>query len=100
MEPPQEPQMFDSAARPALALGVRLQKDRLTGESLLLSPEGIVVLNPTAQAIVERCDGRTTVEAMTEVLATEYEAEVSELRVDVLQCLRELHARHLVVAAP
>ena len=63
--------------------------------TILLSPEGIVVLNPTAQTIVERCDGRTTVEALTECLASEYEVDAAELRADVLQCLRELHARHL-----
>ena len=87
---------LDLLARPALAAGVRLQTDRITGEPMLLSSEGILILNATSQAIVERCDGTATIDAIAESLAAEYEANADELRADVLECLRDLHARRLI----
>ncbi|MDR3406725.1 MAG: pyrroloquinoline quinone biosynthesis peptide chaperone PqqD [Chthoniobacter sp.] len=84
-------------ARPALAPGVRLQTDRVTGEPVLLSPEGIHVLNETAHAIVVRCDGKRTIEEVTAALAEEYDAPVEALREDVLACLAELHETGRIV---
>ena len=86
----------DLDARPVLAAGVRLQTDRLTGEPLLLSSEGIHVLNETSSAIVARCDGSATIGQILVSLAAEYDASADELRADVLECLRDLRARRLI----
>ena len=37
-----------------------LETDKVSNEPVLLYPEGILQLNETAHAIVERCDGRTS----------------------------------------
>ena len=85
--------------RPALAPGVRLQIDKITGDPVLLHPEGIMTLNSTAHEIVARCDGATTVEAIATALATEYEISRDALTEDILECLEDLRQRQLIVFA-
>jgi coenzyme PQQ biosynthesis protein PqqD len=87
----------DLQSRPTLARGVRLQTDASTGEPVLLFPEGVLHLNPTAHDIVSRCDGQRTTEAIIALLADEYEVASEMLRGDVLDCLSQLHQRKLVV---
>jgi pyrroloquinoline quinone biosynthesis protein D len=82
---------------PALNRGVRLQKDRKTGEPLLLFPEGVLYLSETAAQIVQHCDGSTAVKNIIQRLASEYDAEAEALSRDVLECLADLHQRKLVV---
>jgi coenzyme PQQ biosynthesis protein PqqD len=88
------------ADRPVLAPQVRLQIDAASGEPVLLYPEGILTLNPTAHEIVSRCDGRTTIQGIVSSLAIEFEVSAGELTADVFDCLRELHRRRLMVLAP
>jgi coenzyme PQQ biosynthesis protein PqqD len=72
-------------SRPALAPHVYLQADALTGEPMLVFPEEILALNEEAEAIVSRCDGRTSVSEIIEALVSEYEADPEELRLSVVQ---------------
>jgi len=81
---------IDAQSRPALAPGTRLQTDRVTGDPVLLSPEGILILNDTSQAIVAHCDGSRTVAEIVTALAAEYDAPAESLREDVTACLAEL----------
>jgi coenzyme PQQ biosynthesis protein PqqD len=90
----------DFQLRPALAPGVRLQTDTATGEPVLLFPEGLLVLNPTAHEIVARCDGAASVAAIVAALAEEYDAPADALASDVAACLRDLRERKLLVFAP
>jgi pyrroloquinoline quinone biosynthesis protein D len=85
--------------RPALAPGVRLQIDTITGEPVLLHPEGIMTLNSTAHEIVRRCEGGATVEAISTALAAEYAVSRDELDGDILECLEDLRRRRLIVFA-
>jgi len=91
--------MSANDSRPALAPGVRLQMDAITGEPVLLYPEGIMALNSTAHEIVARCDGVATVESIATALAAEYEISPDELAGDVLECLEDLRQRRLIVFA-
>ena len=84
-------------SRPALAPGVRLQIDAITGEPVLLYPEGILALNSTAHEIVARCDGAATVDAIATALAAEYQIGRDELAADILECLEGLRQRRLIV---
>ena len=88
---------IDEKSCPALATGVRMQTDATTGEPILLFPEGVMHLNSTAQEVVSRCDGKTSVEAIIAALAEEYDESADTLRGDVLECLGELQQRKLVV---
>lgn len=91
---------MDLQSRPVLSRGVRLQTDASTGEPVLLFPEGVLHLNPTAHDIVNRCDGQRTTEAILALLANEYDVTVEMIRGDVLDCLGELHQRKLLVFSP
>jgi pyrroloquinoline quinone biosynthesis protein D len=91
---------IDEQSRPSLAVGVRLQTDATTGEPILLFPEGLMHLNSTAQEVLARCDGNTTVAALITALAAEYETDSSALRIDVIDCLTELRQRKMIVFKP
>ena len=84
-------------SRAVLARGVRLRSDPLTGEPLLLYPEGILPLDATTNDILLRCTGEMTLAHLLRALSEEYEAEPGELRADVIQCLTQLRQEMLVV---
>jgi pyrroloquinoline quinone biosynthesis protein D len=52
---------LSASARPAIAHGMRLQFEPAQEAHVLLYPEGMVKLNGSAGAILERCDGVRTV---------------------------------------
>jgi pyrroloquinoline quinone biosynthesis protein D len=89
----------DLNSRPALAPRVRLRDDPVTGEPVLLYPEGLLILNETAHGIASRCDGARSVAEIVAALAAEYETAEDDLRADVLECLRDLRLRNLIVFA-
>ena len=80
----------------ALARGVRLRADPLTGEPLLLFPEGILPLDDSTHDILLRCNGELTLAAIVLALSEEYEAEPDVLRADVAACLTQLREEMLV----
>jgi pyrroloquinoline quinone biosynthesis protein D len=91
---------LDPAARPALAPQVRLRDDAVSGEPVLLYPEGFLQLNATSHDILSRCDGVRTVREIAALLSSEYDATPAELEADVADCLRQLHARNFIVLQP
>jgi len=82
--------------RPKLSLRARLQKDKVTGKPILLYPEGILILNPTAHAIVTHCTGEATFEEIVAKLATQYGASPEDVRMDVTTCLDRFRALNLL----
>lgn len=91
--------LINEQARPSLARGVRLQLDPKTQEPMLLFPEGAMYLSETAHAIVTRCGGELTAQAIIDALASEYQTDGEALRQDVFDCLKDLHQRKLLVFA-
>ncbi len=87
----------DLESRPALAPGVRLQADPVSGATVLLYPEGVLELNESAQAITAHCDGEWTVRDIVAALSAEYDIDESTLTGDALACLEDLLNRNLVV---
>ncbi len=57
-----------SQARPALNKLFRLQFEPAQNAHVLLFPEGMVKLNPSAAAILERCDGTRTAAQLIDAL--------------------------------
>jgi pyrroloquinoline quinone biosynthesis protein D len=57
---------------PRLATGARLRYDEVREEHLLLVPEGAVMLNATAAAVLELCDGERSVDDIVGVLSSRY----------------------------
>ncbi|HEX4268208.1 MAG TPA: pyrroloquinoline quinone biosynthesis peptide chaperone PqqD [Steroidobacteraceae bacterium] len=62
----------DTAARPAIGRGFRLQWEPAQEAHVLLYPEGMVKLNQSAAAILTRCNGRRTVADIVTDLESTY----------------------------
>ena len=83
--------------RPRLVTGARLHYDAVRCEHVLLVPEGIVRLNPSAVAVLELCDGERELDAIVGALADRYDgADVSD---DVRGLVQALSEKGLVVDA-
>lgn len=65
---------FDTAARPAIGSGFRLQWEPAQEAHVLLYPEGMVRLNQSAAAILTRCDGARTIADIVADLERTYAA--------------------------
>ena len=83
--------------RPRLVTGARLQYDDVREEHVLLVPEGVVRLNPTAAAVLELCDGARSVEEIVGALSARYEG--ADLGDDVQGLVDGLTQRGLVIDA-
>jgi pyrroloquinoline quinone biosynthesis protein D len=88
--------VIGSGVRPRLAAKARLQTDRLSGEPVLLYPEGALLLNSTGAAIVGLCDGRRTFAELVDELAARYNAPPGELSGDVGAYLTRLRDHGLL----
>ena len=58
--------------------------------------QALVMLNLSASAVLERCDGATTFEAMVRDLAEHHKEDVDTVREDVRYTLRKLASIGLV----
>jgi pyrroloquinoline quinone biosynthesis protein D len=85
-----------ASARPRLSLRARVQTDRLTGKPVLLYPEGVLMLNATAEAIIALCDGQMTVDEILKQLAERYSVRVEEIAPEVGKYLERLRTRNLL----
>ena len=83
--------------RPRLVTGARLHYDEVREEHVLLVPEGVVRLNPTAAAVLELCDGERSLDEIVDALSARYEG--SDLRDDVRGLVDGMTQRGLVVDA-
>jgi pyrroloquinoline quinone biosynthesis protein D len=81
---------------PKLSSRARLQKDKVTGKPILLYPEGILILNPTAHVIANYCTGEATFEEIIAKLAAQYGASPEDLRADVTECLDRFRTLNLL----
>ena len=81
--------------RPKLATGVRLHRDKVREQDVLLFPEGALVLNETAIEVLELCDGDRSLDDIAAVLSERYEG--AEVRDDVSELIDGIGERGLVV---
>ncbi|WP_380281841.1 pyrroloquinoline quinone biosynthesis protein PqqE [Kitasatospora purpeofusca] len=82
-----------AAAAPGLRRGVRLVDDPVRQQAALLYPEGVLLLNTTAAAVLRHCDGRRDAARITARLAEEYEGVDAG---QVLALLADLAERRLL----
>jgi len=83
--------------RPRLVTGARLRYDDVREEHLLLIPEGVVRLNPTAAEVLELCDGERSLDDIVGALSARYEG--ADVRDDVVEMVDAMAQRGLVVDA-
>ena len=81
--------------RPRLVTGARLRYDDVREEHLLLVPEGVVRLNPTAAAVLELCDGERSLDDIVGALSARYDG--AAVRDDVVELLDAMTQKGLVV---
>jgi coenzyme PQQ biosynthesis protein PqqD len=81
------------ASVPSLWRLARMQFDPVRNQKVLQYPEGLVLLNDTAAAILELCDGRRSVADIAAALRERYHVDVTA---DVIEYLSQLAARDLV----
>jgi pyrroloquinoline quinone biosynthesis protein D len=79
--------------RPQLKTQARLQWDSVREKQVLLTPEGVLVLNPTAAAILALCDGQHSVSAIIADLSSQYNRVVDQ---EVLTFLKRLLEKRLI----
>jgi coenzyme PQQ biosynthesis protein PqqD len=82
---------------PRLITGARLRYDEVREEHMLLVPEGVVRLNPTAAEVLELCDGHRSPEEIIDALSARYGG--ADLGADVRELLAALTGKGLVVYA-
>jgi len=84
---------FTGSSVPTLWRLARLQFDPVRQQSVLLYPEGVVLLNETGAAILELCDGRRSLAAIAQILGERYDCDVTA---DVTEYLWQLAERELI----
>ena len=83
--------------RPRLATGARLRYDEVREEHVLLIPEGVVRLNPTAAEVLGLCDGERSVDDIAGVLSDRYDG--ADVRDDVRELVDAMAQKGLLVDA-
>ena len=83
--------------RPRLVTGARLLHDDVREEHVLLVPEGVVRLNPTAAEVLELCDGERSLDEIVSALSARYDG--FDLRDDVRELVDAMTQRGLVIDA-
>lgn len=78
---------IDPASRPALAHGVKMRHDETRGQWMLNAPERVLLLDEIAHAILSRCDGERSVDALCRDLALEFAAPQEIIQADVMEML-------------
>ena len=92
-----QPQGAGRVTRPRLVTGARLQYDDVRSEHVLLIPEGVVRLNPTAAEVLELCDGERSLDDIASALSARYDG--ADVHDDVRELVDALAEKGLVVDA-
>lgn len=86
------------AAVPTLARGMFLRLDPIRDQWTIMGPERMFVLDDISKAIVEACDGETSVEQMVSKLAESYEAPREVILEDVIELLQRFADKGVITA--
>jgi len=79
---------------PRILHGARLEWDEVRRRQVLLYPEGLVTLSPTAADVVRLCDGGHTLAQIVEALKRQYRGE--SIAHDVAALVEGLGAKGLM----
>lgn len=82
------------ASIPKLWKLARLSHDSVRGRPVLLYPEGAVLLNETARAILELVDGQRSIAQIASLLGARYDG--TDVQADVIECLDRLTRQELI----
>lgn len=85
---------IDTTSRPRVGRGFRLQWEPVQQAHVLLYPEGMVKLNPSAGQILMRCNGETPLSDIVADLEKTF--ETTSLDKDVIAFLEMAHEHNWV----
>jgi pyrroloquinoline quinone biosynthesis protein D len=83
--------------RPYLPRGVRLKRDTVRDQTVLLAPEKAVALDMVGEAILSRVNGADTLDEIINDLAATFQAPRDQIAGDVQTFLQALRARVFVM---
>lgn len=81
---------------PKLPRGVRLKRDDVRDQWLLLAPERVIKLDMIAHEILKRCDGKAQVASIVDGLALNFSADRAQVDADVRELLQGLVDKGMV----
>ncbi len=90
---------IDRTAILCLKPHVRLQFNEARGQWIVQAPERVLMPDEIAVSILKLCDGKTSVEAIAESLARDYQAPRDIVEADVLEMLKDLAEKGIVTHA-
>jgi pyrroloquinoline quinone biosynthesis protein D len=93
------PRRIEAATVPRFKPGVRLQFSQPRQQWIVQAPERVLMPDEIAIAVLQRCDGRTTVAAIGEALARQYEAPPDVVTGDVVEMLQDLADKGVIADA-
>jgi pyrroloquinoline quinone biosynthesis protein D len=85
-----EARRIDPATVPQFMPGVRLQFSEPRQQWIVQAPERVLMPDEIAVAVLRRCDGSASIEAIAAALAEEYGAPRQAVQDDVLEMLQDL----------
>ncbi len=83
---------------PALRRGIRRHFDATRGQTVLLCPERVILLDEIGNALVEQCDGQRDIAAISLILAARFATDAAQVEPDVIEFVQELADKGLVTA--
>lgn len=83
---------MNADARPRFARGVKLRRET-SGESMLLVPEGALVLNAGAAAALDLVDGERTLSEIVDAIVERFEVTRETAKADVASLFERLSER-------
>jgi pyrroloquinoline quinone biosynthesis protein D len=90
--------VIDETSIPRLVDHARLQFDKHRDQWIIQAPERLLVLDPIALEIVQRCNGSATVSAMVAELADKFAAPADVIAHDVNALLQDLADKGIMTA--
>ncbi|MEX0758697.1 MAG: pyrroloquinoline quinone biosynthesis peptide chaperone PqqD [Tistlia sp.] len=83
---------------PRLPRGVKLRFDKAREQWMVQAPERVFVPDPVALEVIRRCNGKATVGAIVDDLATTFQAPRAVVLGDVTEMLQDLTDKAVMTA--
>ena len=83
---------------PSLPRHIRLKHDERRGAWVVLAPERVLMPDDIAVEILQRCDGKASVDRIAATLAREFAAPEDEVRADIIDVLQDLADKGFLAA--
>ena len=84
------------SAVPRLLPGIRLRRDLVRDQWVLLAPERVIELDDVAYEVLSRIDGEASVDSVVDALAEAFDADRAEVAADVAELIDDLVGKRVL----